>query len=115
MSIGAEDVETVSLVETEGVSVSEMRPLTHDERKLFDAFEDEPQAPPKLTIPVKETAKACTMRFFDPQPDITAFELAEIMGGIGPKLHGAMYRGVVFDDDVWEGLPQRVRRHWSET
>lgn len=85
---------------------SEFIPLTEEQKKQFRQLMSDHDDPPKPAV-------ACTMRFLSPQEDITAYEVITIVGGIGAKAWGAMHRGIIFDDDVWEALPEGVKRHWT--
>ena len=52
---------------------------------------------------------------FDPQKDITAYELAIIFGNVRqpPSLEDPLMKvGVTFDDQKWEELPPEIKRHW---
>lgn len=52
-------------------------------------------------------------KYFAPQKDITAFELAMCLGPTG-GIGDAVYSGIKFDDETWAKLPDAIRRHWSD-
>ena len=49
-------------------------------------------------------------KWFVPQRDITAYELAEIFR----RASGSPYYGVIFTSDQWDKLPQEIKRHFSD-
>lgn len=52
---------------------------------------------------------------FDPQPDITAYELAIIYGNVsaGPVADPLFKRDTVFPKEAWDALPPEIKRHWK--
>jgi hypothetical protein len=49
--------------------------------------------------------------YFDPKPDITAFELAIIFARVGGGC--APRHGVEIEETQWNKMPLEMRRHWS--
>jgi hypothetical protein len=65
----------------------------------------------KIDDPVKGSFK----KSFIPEPDITTWELAEILSNLGAiPLYGIRHGGVDFTPKVWDGLVWGVKRHFKD-
>ncbi len=54
-------------------------------------------------------------RYFVPQPDITAYELALFVANFAGGVGGSPgHQGVDFPDQEWADLPTHLRRHFDE-
>lgn len=49
--------------------------------------------------------------YFDPQPDISAFELATVVSRISRMV--AIRYGVEIQKSQWDAMPDGIKRHWS--
>jgi hypothetical protein len=58
--------------------------------------------------------KRWTKRAFIPEPDITTYELAEIISSWEITGGGPPRAGIDFRDDVWSELPDNIKRHFKE-
>jgi len=86
--------------------MSEFVPLTNSERANFEANIN-------AAVPVKPKA---ALRYFTPLEDISVYELAQIVAAAPLNAWGSMAdKGLLFDDDIWNELPDTIKRHWSET
>lgn len=51
---------------------------------------------------------------FEPEPDITTYELAYIVSRLS-FISGPPRRGVLFTEEQWADLPPNIRRHFIVT
>lgn len=66
----------------------------------------------------KEEKKDCFYIKFNPQKDITSYELAVILSTVNPLiLHGsyiAVDRNNIYDMNCWNSIPILIKRHFIE-
>jgi len=53
-------------------------------------------------------------KYFVPQPDITAYDLAQLVANFGGIEPPGSASGIVFGAAQWSGLPDTLKRHFAD-